>query len=268
MSRGGQYCVCQDRRIGGTMVCCDSCDVWFHVKCVGLLAREASALPSYECVSCSRAKKRARAAARRKRRLAAKLAARTRKRRRDNAHAKAMSERDDVDDMDEMVEYFDSSSESEGTNQDEHDEGEEVVVVDEESPDMHIDIEMPDSSPRSLRRTSPNKRTAVRITFAEGLTEESRLDRLPDDCLQAIFEFLECPTGLLIAAQVCKRWQRIAHLPSLVRVFLWLLSAFLNVRLSGSSPRLMSPLRCPRSASAASFKRTAPASAWNFLRAR
>ena len=35
-----------------TMIACDACDQWYHVKCVGLTAKKAESLPSWNCGLC------------------------------------------------------------------------------------------------------------------------------------------------------------------------------------------------------------------------
>ncbi|KAL0206419.1 hypothetical protein P9112_001726 [Eukaryota sp. TZLM1-RC] len=45
------YCVCR-QPFFGIMVCCDSCDEWFHIECVGLTQKEADAVDHWECHTC------------------------------------------------------------------------------------------------------------------------------------------------------------------------------------------------------------------------
>lgn len=47
------YCFCRKGQIEGeTMVCCDLCNEWFHVGCVGLTQAMAKRMHGYSCPSC------------------------------------------------------------------------------------------------------------------------------------------------------------------------------------------------------------------------
>lgn len=42
--------VTQTRNV--TWIACDSCDQWYHIKCVSLTAKKAESLPSWNCGLC------------------------------------------------------------------------------------------------------------------------------------------------------------------------------------------------------------------------
>jgi hypothetical protein len=49
------FCWCKGPE-GGPMICCESCDVWFHCSCVGLFSKKtikALTTESYFCISCT-----------------------------------------------------------------------------------------------------------------------------------------------------------------------------------------------------------------------
>lgn len=46
------YCICRSSFDDGFMIGCDSCDEWFHGKCIGLRPSQARKLKSFVCQSC------------------------------------------------------------------------------------------------------------------------------------------------------------------------------------------------------------------------
>lgn len=49
-----RYCVCNNRNDKSTMICCDQCKNWFHIRCVNIEQKEAKKLPSFLCPDCSK----------------------------------------------------------------------------------------------------------------------------------------------------------------------------------------------------------------------
>ncbi|KAL0237762.1 hypothetical protein GEMRC1_012236 [Eukaryota sp. GEM-RC1] len=49
------YCTCR-RPFFGVMVCCDVCDEWFHIECVGLSEDDANKADEWECKMCLKKK--------------------------------------------------------------------------------------------------------------------------------------------------------------------------------------------------------------------
>lgn len=45
-------CLCGSNEFDTTMICCDSCEVWFHQLCVNITPSEAKAIDKYCCVNC------------------------------------------------------------------------------------------------------------------------------------------------------------------------------------------------------------------------
>jgi hypothetical protein len=54
---GARYCTCRGPADGGFMIGCDSCDLWFHGKCVGVTSRAGDAMEAagarYSCPVCA-----------------------------------------------------------------------------------------------------------------------------------------------------------------------------------------------------------------------
>ena len=48
-----QLCVCRRPSMGRFLVCCDSCEEWFHVDCVNLTPKEAETMDTYICHQCT-----------------------------------------------------------------------------------------------------------------------------------------------------------------------------------------------------------------------
>jgi len=48
-----QLCVCRRPSMGRFLVCCDSCEGWFHVDCVNLTPKEAETMDTYICHQCT-----------------------------------------------------------------------------------------------------------------------------------------------------------------------------------------------------------------------
>ena len=49
------------------MIACDTCDDWFHVKCVNLTERKAKTLATYVCPACTEKKENEKAEQKRRR---------------------------------------------------------------------------------------------------------------------------------------------------------------------------------------------------------
>ncbi len=48
----GPYCLCRGADDGTPMICCDTCNEWYHTRCVKLTARSARLLDEYYCPKC------------------------------------------------------------------------------------------------------------------------------------------------------------------------------------------------------------------------
>jgi len=54
-TKGPLYCVCRKPYSNRSpMIGCDSCDEWYHLKCVGMSQEDADAVASYKCDRCER----------------------------------------------------------------------------------------------------------------------------------------------------------------------------------------------------------------------
>lgn len=56
---GTLYCFCRkayDQTI--PMICCDVCDEWYHLSCVGMLTSEATCVEHYSCITCQKRRKK------------------------------------------------------------------------------------------------------------------------------------------------------------------------------------------------------------------
>jgi hypothetical protein len=48
------HCLCREGDDGSAMVCCDSCEQWFHTRCVGIRRKkDLDALDAYVCMRCA-----------------------------------------------------------------------------------------------------------------------------------------------------------------------------------------------------------------------
>jgi hypothetical protein len=46
------HCICRQPSDGRFMICCDQCEMWFHIACLGLEQRVAEKLEEYLCSKC------------------------------------------------------------------------------------------------------------------------------------------------------------------------------------------------------------------------
>jgi hypothetical protein len=46
------YCLCKQPWGGKFMICCDTCDIWYHAECIGLKEEVAKTLKGYTCKFC------------------------------------------------------------------------------------------------------------------------------------------------------------------------------------------------------------------------
>ena len=46
------FCVCRRPNDGEAMICCDVCEEWYHLRCIGLSAQEAARLEHFVCARC------------------------------------------------------------------------------------------------------------------------------------------------------------------------------------------------------------------------
>ena len=44
--------VCKLKRKGFNWINCNTCEQWYHMTCVGMTAKKAKALPTWECKKC------------------------------------------------------------------------------------------------------------------------------------------------------------------------------------------------------------------------
>jgi COMPASS component SPP1 len=49
---GTFYCICRSSQANGFMICCDSCEEWFHGDCVKITEKEAKNIKKYYCHRC------------------------------------------------------------------------------------------------------------------------------------------------------------------------------------------------------------------------
>lgn len=47
-----EYCICRGRDDGTFMICCDSCNEWYHGRCVHITARKAKEIDKWICEFC------------------------------------------------------------------------------------------------------------------------------------------------------------------------------------------------------------------------
>uniref|UniRef100_F0W1J5 [histone H3]-trimethyl-L-lysine(4) demethylase n=1 Tax=Albugo laibachii Nc14 TaxID=890382 RepID=F0W1J5_9STRA len=46
------YCICRDDREDSTMICCDFCDEWYHIQCIGINVGMVDRMEAYRCQRC------------------------------------------------------------------------------------------------------------------------------------------------------------------------------------------------------------------------
>lgn len=46
------YCICRDDREDSTMICCDFCDEWYHIQCIGMNVGMVDHMEAYRCQRC------------------------------------------------------------------------------------------------------------------------------------------------------------------------------------------------------------------------
>ena len=46
------FCVCRRANDGEAMICCDVCEEWYHLRCIGLTAQEVARLEHFVCARC------------------------------------------------------------------------------------------------------------------------------------------------------------------------------------------------------------------------
>jgi len=49
----GPYCLCRGPDNGSPMICCDTCNDWFHLRCVKISVKAARTVDKYVCPNCS-----------------------------------------------------------------------------------------------------------------------------------------------------------------------------------------------------------------------
>ena len=46
------FCICRRANDGEAMICCDVCEEWYHLRCIGLSTQEAARLDHFKCQRC------------------------------------------------------------------------------------------------------------------------------------------------------------------------------------------------------------------------
>lgn len=46
------YCICQSSDSGSFMICCDSCEKWYHTSCLGITRSFAKNVKTFYCFVC------------------------------------------------------------------------------------------------------------------------------------------------------------------------------------------------------------------------